>query len=108
MAVIERFSTSGLRPRQRVDFWNDLCSAVAPAIAQPVDVNTFEPSCAKISIDGMALGEFNSSASTVDHTSEHVARTRSPLFFLCLQVDGTSVHRQCGREAHLRRGDVTL
>jgi AraC-like DNA-binding protein len=47
-------------------------------------------------------------AQIVRYSRAHVARTRSSLFFLHLQMEGESVHRQGGREALLRAGDFTL
>jgi len=108
MALLERISTAGMRPRQRVEFWNELCSARAPAEARPLDLDTFEPACTQGSAGGLPLCEIKSSPSTVEHNSAHVARTREALYFLCLQTQGTSVHRQGGREAHLKPGDITL
>lgn len=108
MAALERFTTSGLRPRQRVEFWNALCSDRAPVTTLPMDLETFEPSCARGSAGGLPLTEVCSSPSTVDHTSAHVASTRDCLYLLFFQIEGSSVHRQAGREAHLRPGDFTL
>lgn len=108
MAALERFSTSGLLPRQRVEFWNELCSVRTPVTTQPFDLSTFQPSCARGVVGDIPFSEICSSASTVDHTSQHVASTREPVYFLHVQVAGASVHRQGGREAHLREGDLTL
>ncbi len=108
MAALEQFSTSGLRPRQRVEFWNELCSGCVPAAAQPLSLDDFQPSCTRGAIGDLPLSEINSSPSVVEHNSTHVARTREPLYLLFFQREGTSVHRQAGREAHLRPGDFTL
>lgn len=108
MAALERFSTCGLLPRQRVEFWNELCSIHTPVATQPFDLNTFQPSCACGVVGDIPVSEICSSASTVDHTSQHVAGTREPVYFLHVQLAGTSVHRQGGHEAHLREGDFTL
>jgi AraC family transcriptional regulator, positive regulator of tynA and feaB len=108
MAALERFSTSGLRPRQRVEFWNELCSGCVPAAAQPLNLDEFEPSCTRGSIGELPLSEIHSYPSIVEHSNAHVARMREPLYLLFLQREGTSLHRQAGREAHLRPGDFTL
>lgn len=108
MGALERFSTSGMRPRQRVEFWNEWCSSRTPVAAQPLDLETFEPSCTRSETGSLLLAEFCSSPSIVDHTTAHVSRTREPGYFLCFQIEGASVHRQGGREAHLQCGDFTL
>lgn len=108
MAALERLSTFGLRPRQRVEFWNEVCSGCVPAAAQPLDLDAFEPWCAIGSIGDLPLTEIHSSPSIVEHSSVHVARTREPLYSLFFQREGSSVLRQAGREAHLQPGDFTL
>jgi len=108
MTELKRFSTSGLRPRQRVEFWNELCSVHTPITTRPYDLSSFEPSCTRGLAGDLPLAEVCSSPSTVDHTSVQVARTREPFYFLYVQLEGTSVHRQGGRDAQLRPGDFTL
>jgi AraC family transcriptional regulator, positive regulator of tynA and feaB len=44
----------------------------------------------------------------VRHLRAHVARTRAPMFFLQMQLEGESINRQDGREAKLGPGDFTL
>jgi AraC family transcriptional regulator, positive regulator of tynA and feaB len=108
MAALERFSTSGLRPRRRVEFWNELCSVYSPLTTQPLDLATFEPSCTRAVAGELSISEISSSPSIVEHSSDHVARTRESLYFFYLQVQGRSIHRQGGREAHLEEGDFTM
>jgi AraC-like DNA-binding protein len=108
VAALERFSTSGLRPRRRVEFWNELCSVYSPLETQPLDLATFEPSCTRTMAGELSISEIISSPSIVEHSSDHVARTRESLYFFYLQVQGSSIHRQGGREARLREGDFTL
>lgn len=108
MAALERLSTFGLRPRQRVEYWNEVCSGCVPATAQPLDLDAFEPWCTIGSIGGLPLTEIHSCPSVVEHDSVHVARTREPLYSLFFQRQGTSVMRQAGREVHLHPGDFTL
>jgi AraC-like DNA-binding protein len=108
MVVLERFSTSGLKPRRRVEFWNELCSQYSPVVTQPMDLATFEPSCARTIAGELPISEFNSSPSIVEHTDAHVARTPHSLYFFYVQLQGSGVYRQGGRESHLREGDFTL
>lgn len=108
MAALERFCTSGLRPRRRVEFWNELCSIFSPLSTEPLDLNAFEPSCSRARAGNLVISEFQSSPSIVEHTGEHVARTRDSLYFFSLQLEGHSIHRQGGREACLGQGDFTM
>ncbi len=109
MPRLETFSTSGLAPRRRIEFWNDLTSGTfSPIVANPFDLQRFEPSLARASVGEVLLSEVRSSPSVVDHAVEHVARTRQPMFFLHAQLEGRSVNRQDGREACLEAGEFTL
>ena len=101
MARLETFSTSGLAPRRRLEFWNDLaCNTFTPIVADPLDLEAFRPSLSKARVGEVLLSEVHSSPSVVRHTSEHVARTRQAMFFLHAQLEGRSVNRQDGREAY--------
>lgn len=109
MPRLEMFSTAGLPARRRLDFWNDLaCSTFTPIVADPVDLQCFEPNLSRASVGEVLLSEVHSSPSIVRHTSQHVARTRQSMFFLHLQIEGRSSNRQDGREASLCAGDFTL
>jgi len=109
MGRLETFSTSGLAPRRRLEFWNDLaCNTFTPIVADPLDLDGFRPSLSRASVGEILLSEVHSSPSIVRHTPEHVARTRQAMFFLHAQLSGRSLNRQDGREAHLEPGDFTL
>src|SRR5690348_17517400 len=109
MPRLETFSTSGLAPRRRIEYWNDLtCSTFTPIVADPHDLQCFEPSLSRTSVGELLVSEVRSSPSVVRHTAEHVARTRQAMFFLHAQVGGRSANRQDGRETCLEAGDFTL
>ncbi len=109
MTQIVSFSTAGLEPRRKAAYWNDHASeSLSPLVSDPVDIRTFDGSIARTALGDMMLADVYSEAQVVQHSRAHVARTRSPLFFLHLQMEGESVSRQDGREAHLKAGDFTL
>jgi AraC-like DNA-binding protein len=109
MPRLETFSTTGLAVGRRLDFWNDLtCSTFTPNVCDPRDLQCFEPSLARSAVGSVLLGEVRSFPSVVRHTSQHVAQTRMAMFFLHVQLDGSSCNRQDGREACLDPGDFTL
>jgi AraC-like DNA-binding protein len=56
----------------------------------------------------LSVAEVYSDAQTVLHTRSHVARSRRSMFFIHMQLEGSSVNRQDGREARLAAGDFTL
>jgi AraC-like DNA-binding protein len=109
MASVESFSTLGLDPRRKLTCWNDrACETFAPLLPDPADVRTFKGSIARAAIGELTLAEVYCDAQQVCHSRAQVARTRSSLFFLHLQLEGESVSRQDGREARLGAGDFTL
>ena len=109
MPQIASYSTAGLDPRRKLAYWNDrACESFSPLVSDPVDIDSFDGSITRTTIGDLTLAEVYSEAQTVQHSRAHVARTRSSLFFLHLQMDGESVSRQDGREALLKGGDFTL
>jgi len=109
MANIESFSTLGMDPRRKLAFWNDrACESFSPLVSDPVDLRTFNGSIARLSLGEITLAEVYSEPQIVRHSRSHVARTRNSMFFLHLMLEGSSINRQDGREAHLACGDFTL
>jgi AraC-like DNA-binding protein len=109
MAHLETFSTSGLDPRRKLEFWNDsACSSFTPIVSDPVDPRTFQGEITRSRVGELTVAEVYSDAQIVRHTRAHVARSRVAMFFVHLQLEGESVTRQDGRNAHLNPGDFTL
>ncbi|HVY80695.1 MAG TPA: helix-turn-helix domain-containing protein [Steroidobacteraceae bacterium] len=109
MAHLETFSTSGLEPRRKIEYWNDsVCASFTPMYSEPVDVRAFMGSIERTSVGDLIVAEVYSDAQAVLHSRSHVARTKRPIFFLHVQLEGESLNRQDGREARLGPGDFTL
>jgi AraC family transcriptional regulator, positive regulator of tynA and feaB len=109
MTQLETFSTVGLEPRRKIEFWNDAaCAAFTPLVSDPVDLRNFNGRLTRTTLGDLRLGEVYSDAQTVRHLRAHVARTRAPMFFLQMQLEGESINRQDGRDAGLGPGDFTL
>ncbi len=109
MGPIETFVTSDLPVAQRLQYWNDLaCSTFTPIVADPVDPLRFAPQLVRTSVGGLRLGLCHSYPSVVYHAREHVARTSEHFFFLQLQLTGSSINMQDGREARLGAGDFMM
>jgi AraC-like DNA-binding protein len=109
MPGLESFSTAGLALEQRLDYWNELNSKVAaPTVTDATDLGSFCPSLSRTRVDCLWMGLVHSSAAVVHHGREHVARTREALFFLQVQLQGSSRVSQDGREAELQCGDFVL
>jgi hypothetical protein len=109
MTQLETFTTAGLEPRRKIEFWNDTaCASFTPIVSDPVDLRNFNGRLTRTRFGDMRLGEVYSDAQTVRHLRAHVARTRTAMFFLQMQLEGGSINRQDGREANLGPGDFTL
>jgi AraC-like DNA-binding protein len=109
MIQLETFSTAGLEPRRKIEFWNDTAAAsFTPLVSDPVDVRNFSGRLSRTRLGDMTVAEVYSDAQTVRHSRLHVARSRVAMFFVHMMLEGESVSRQDGREAQLGPGDFTL
>ncbi len=109
MPIIESFTTSGQDLRHKLAYWNERATeSFSPLVSDPADVRNFTGSISRAIIGDMTLAEACSDAQVVHHSRAHVARTRSSVFFLQLQLEGECISKQDGREAHLKPGDFTL
>ena len=109
MPGLESFSTEAIAPNKRLDYWNELNSkASAPTVTDSIDIPSFCPSLIRTRVDCLWMGLVHSSPAVVHHAREHVARTREALFFLQIQLQGSSRFSQDGREAELQSGDFVL
>jgi AraC family transcriptional activator of tynA and feaB len=109
MGQLETFSTAGLDPRRKIEYWNDMaCASFTPLVSDPVDLRTFTGRLARTRVGELSAAEVFSDAQIVRHSRMHVARSRLSMFFIHLQLEGQSVSRQDGREARLTPGDFTI
>jgi len=109
MSVFETFSTDGVEPRRRLEFWNEIaCNTFTQVVSDPADLSTFSARLTRTQIGGLRISEVRSEPATIRHTLSQVARSRESSYFLVLQLEGTSCNRQNEREAKLLPGDFTL
>src|SRR3569833_713070 len=109
MTQLETFSTAGLEPRRKIEFWNDTaCASFTPIVSDPVDPRNFKGKLTRTTLGDMRLGEVYSDAQLVRHLRAHVARTPSPMFFLQMHLEGESIIRQDKHKTNLGPGDFTL
>jgi AraC-like DNA-binding protein len=109
MGQLETFSTVGLDGRRKLEFWNDtICDTFTPNVSDPRDPRNFTGRLTRTKVGEFRVAEVYSDPQHVRHSRALVARTRAAMFFLHMQLDGESLNRQDGREAHLLPGDFTL
>jgi AraC-like DNA-binding protein len=107
---LESFSTNSVPPQKRIAYWNDLsCNTFTGVEVDSAGNSEFSARLRRLGIDDICIADVWSTASTVRHTARHVSRLReAPHFLLHVQLRGTSVNVQSGREAILRPGDATI
>ena len=110
MAQIRVWSTEGMAPRQRVEYWND---CAVEALTVPMSVDAADPGCfwgriEYLGLNNIHIAEVSSGAAAVRHSAKHAARTASGAFHFLIQLAGRSVYSQGGREVCLAAGDFTL
>ncbi len=109
MVQLETFSTAGLEPRRKLEFWNDtICASFTPNASDPLDPRNFSGRLSRTRLGDLSLAEVYSDAQIVRHSRSHVARSQLAMFFVHMMLEGESVNRQDGREARLGPGDFTL
>lgn len=106
--AVDTLSTQGMWPRQSIEYWNDVaCSTFTPQRVDPVEKNL------RAAIHRATVGEMRvvlavSSGCRITRSSQHVARSLESYFLIHLQLAGSSVNRQDGREIVLGRGDFAI
>jgi AraC family transcriptional activator of tynA and feaB len=110
MAQIRVWSTEGMAPRQRVEYWND---CAVEALTVPMSVDAADPGCfwgriEYLGLNNIHIAEVSSGAAAVRHSAKHAARTASGAFHFLVQLAGRLVYSQGGREVCLAAGDFTL
>lgn len=109
MAQLETLSTSGLLPRRKIEFWNDIGSSTfSPLVSDPANIADFTGHLTRTTNSAVRIAEVYSDPQIVRHTRSQVSHTRAQIHFLHLQLDGESINRQDQREAHLLPGDITI
>jgi AraC-like DNA-binding protein len=109
MGQLETFSTVGLDARRKLEYWNDtICDTFTPNVSDPIDPRNFTGRVTRTKVGEFRVAEVYSDPQHVWHSRAQVARSRTAMFFLHMQLEGESMNRQDGREAHLLPGDFTL
>jgi AraC-like DNA-binding protein len=109
MPQLQTYSTSGLEPRRRIEYWNDLaCHSLTQLAASPLNRRDFSGRLVRTEVGRIRLVELESDPAVVFHSRQHIARSLEPVFLMCVQLEGESHFRQNGREALLRETDFTL
>lgn len=103
------FSTDSVHPRDRFDYWHSLaCKQIVGHDSVPDNRLTFQAEIRAARFGKLDLVEFSNSPMQVSHTFAHVDRTSPGMAFLCLQLSGSVLIVQNGREVALDAGTLML
>lgn len=107
--MLRSFSTRNVPARTKIAYWNSLHSDLhTPMHIEPYDSHRFEAEVSVGMIGPANIAEFFSLPATIEHTSEHVARTKEHQYHFDVVVEGRSYLTHCGREIVLDEGDFTV
>ena len=106
--AIQSLSTSGVLPKLRLEYWNDV--ACRTFTQQTVDAvgPQFNAAMYRTNVGDMRMALAISTSSRITRSSGQVALSREAFFLVHVQLAGTSVNRQDGREIALGEGDFAL
>ena len=106
--VVHSFSTSGVLPKLRLQYWNDV--ACSTFTQQTVDAQgpQFKAEIHRTNIGEMRMAVAVSTGSLITRSRCQVALSHEAFFLVHLQLAGTSLNRQDGREIELQEGDFAL
>ena len=109
MIQFDTFSTAGIDPRRKMEYWNDYVSARGvPIVSDPTDSVSFMGSAINYRSGELRLGEVYSDPQIARHTHAHVAMSSEALFFVHMQLKGRCSVQQADRTAQLNPGDFAL
>jgi AraC-like DNA-binding protein len=106
---VEAYSTRTVHKKERVDYWQDLCSRTyADLKLSPRDHRNFEGELRRSFAGPLSFVKVSSSAACIDRSEEHVTHSSDHRFDIFLTLRGESVCVHNGHRAVLRPGDFTL
>lgn len=106
---MESYSTATVHKKEKVDYWQDLCSRTyADLELAPRDHRNFEGELRRSFAGPFSFVKVSSSAARITRSEDHATRSAHHRFDIFLTLRGESVCVHNGRRAVLRPGDFTL
>jgi len=104
-----RLSTRDVAAHQALDYWQDIVTnTFVRAECTAPDDRIFHGTIETAFAPGLALSRLTSGAQRVERRAAHVRQTSDEMFLLNLQVTGTGIFSQDGRDVALRPGDIVF
>ena len=102
-------STAQVSPRERVPFWREvICETYVELSCECPRDRAFDGSITLRSLPGVDLSNVDASAQTVSRGRREIAASSDEYFLMSVQLAGSGVVVQRGREARLAVGDAAL
>ncbi|MBL4801224.1 MAG: helix-turn-helix domain-containing protein [Emcibacter sp.] len=106
---MEVFSTRGLPPKLRREYWNDaICEAFTDLVTDFVIEDDFQAELASCPLGDLSYSRVKTTSSKVSHTKYHAAKSTDKVFLLHIQLANKSLNSQRGKEVSLEVGDFTI
>lgn len=106
---IRTYTTEGLRPPKRVEYWNDWVGNHITSIeTTPADLNAFNGRLLIGDCSAITIADAISTPACNSHAANLLKKSTDRSFLMHLQRVGASFNSQDGREILLRKGDFTL
>lgn len=106
---IRTYSTEGLVPTRRVEYWNDTVGHhITPIETRPAEPRTFHARLDTCDCGFVTISAARSTPARNIHPEKLAARALERVFLLHVQQHGESVNSQDGRKTLLQKGDFTL
>lgn len=103
------YSTQGVAPHRRVEFWNEHASGLITALqVQPAGAVDFSASIKALDIAGIGFAEAVSTPVRVLHLHKLAQGRHEPYYLIHLQRSGSCLNRQINSEVLLEPGDFVL
>lgn len=107
--MIHHYATSDLPGHQQLEFWNEvICRQFTELECVAGSRRAYSGSLATWDMQGLQISMVSAEASSVIHSKHLVSATREDIYLMHLQVAGTSLNEQDGKQARLSPGDFTL
>lgn len=106
---MQRWSTRDLPPAQRFEYWREvLCEAFTALESASTEESRFDSDMSMLPLSDIQVSTVRSSSYTIRRGAREIRRDPTEHYFCDLQLSGTSVVRQNGRQAVVRPGEFFI
>ena len=105
----QSWTTGAVRESERFDYWREVvCETFVELDPRPLHQRRFFGEVEASRVGDFGIARISASAQKVVRSSREISRASSPCYFLNIQLQGSSLTAQGGRESVLVPGDMVL